>query len=171
MNMPVTVWSSGDPQRRRQAPISWGSSMIWDTGPACTQSPIITSSPTSATRAPRSRSVRGKGGAPTSLPVDFLRPLLSCQSADEPGTNNWAGLCDPHVDSLASQAQAAPLTDPAAARRLWAQADHIVTDQAPYVQVLNGSDAGAVSSRVGNYQGSPCTDRCSIRCGFDSEHF
>ena len=47
------------------------------------------------------------------------------------------------------------LTDPAAARRLWAQADHIVTDQAPYVPVLNVGTAGFVSSRVGNYQESP----------------
>jgi ABC-type transport system substrate-binding protein len=40
----------------------------------------------------------------------------------------------------------------AAARRLWAQADHIVTDQAPYVPVDNKSLAGFVSSRLGNYQ-------------------
>ena len=66
-----------------------------------------------------------------------------------------ARLCDPHVDALASQAQAAQLTDPAAARRLWAQADRIVTDQAPYVPVLNGGTAGFVSSRLGNYQASP----------------
>ena len=88
-------------------------------------------------------------------PLDLLRPLLSCQSADEPGTQNLARFCEPHVDALASQAQAAQLTDPAAARRLWAQADHIVTDQAPYVPVLNVGTAGFVSSRVGNYQESP----------------
>jgi ABC-type transport system substrate-binding protein/DNA-binding SARP family transcriptional activator len=88
-------------------------------------------------------------------PSTFFGPLLSCQSADQPGTSNWAGFCDPHVDALASQAQAAQLTDPAAARRLWAQADRIVTDQAPYIPVLNEADAGFVSSRVGNYQESP----------------
>ena len=48
-----------------------------------------------------------------------------------------ARFCDPHVDALARQAQAAQATDPAAARGLWAQADHIVTDQAPYVPVYN----------------------------------
>ena len=88
-------------------------------------------------------------------PVDFLRPLLSCQSADEPVTYNWARFCDPHVDALVSQAQAAQLTDPAAARRLWAQADRIVTGQAPYVPIDNGGTAGFVSSRAGNYQESP----------------
>ena len=81
--------------------------------------------------------------------------MLSCQSADEPGTNNWAGFCDPHVNTLASQARAAQLTDPATARRLWAQADRIVTNQAPYVPVFSVSMAGFVSARVGNYQESP----------------
>ena len=87
-------------------------------------------------------------------PLDFLRPPAELPAA-EPGTNNFARFCDPHVDALASQAQAAQLTDPAAARRLWAQADRIVTDQAPYVPVLNAGTAGFVSSRVGNYQESP----------------
>jgi peptide/nickel transport system substrate-binding protein len=66
-----------------------------------------------------------------------------------------ARFCDPHVDALTSQAQALQLTDPAAARRLWARADRIVTDQAPYVPVLNVGLAGFVSTRAGNYQESP----------------
>ena len=56
---------------------------------------------------------------------------------------------------LVSQAQAAQLTDPAAAQMLWAQADRIVTDQAPYVPIFNSGFAEFVSSRVGNYQESP----------------
>jgi peptide/nickel transport system substrate-binding protein len=88
-------------------------------------------------------------------PSTFFGPVLSCHAADEPGTNNYAGFCDPQVDALASQAQVAQLTDPAAARRLWAQADRIVTDQAPYVPVFNNGFTGFVSSRVGNYQESP----------------
>ena len=94
-------------------------------------------------------------GADFPSPSTFFRPLLSCQSADEPVTNNWARFCDRHVDTLTSQAQAAQLTDPAEARRLWAQADRIVTDQAPYVPIDNGGTAGFVSSRAGNYQASP----------------
>ena len=100
-------------------------------------------------------SVGAGWGADFPSPSTFFGPLLSCQSADEPGTNNWARFCDPHVDALTSQAQAAQLTDPAAARRLWAQADRIVTDQAPYVPLDNGGAAGFVSSRAGNYQESP----------------
>ena len=141
---------------RRQAPTSSGSSMIWDTGPACTQSPKIRF--LTDLYNPRTKiqvSIGGGWGADFPSPSTFFGPLLSCQSADEPGTSNWAGFCDPHVDALASQAQAAQLTDPAAARRLWAQADRIVTDQAPYVPVDNAGMAGFVSSRAGNYQESP----------------
>ena len=69
----------------------------------------------------------------------------------------WTGLsstaCTPSTRWV--PAQAAQFTDPAAARKLWAQADRIVTDQAPYVPVLNAGMAGFVSSRAGNYQASP----------------
>jgi ABC-type oligopeptide transport system substrate-binding subunit len=100
-------------------------------------------------------SIGGGWGADFPAPSTFFGPTLSCQSVDEPGTQNSARFCDPHVDALARQAQAAQLTDPAAARRLWAKADHIVTDQAPYIPVYNAANAGFVSSRLGNYEESP----------------
>jgi peptide/nickel transport system substrate-binding protein len=87
-------------------------------------------------------------------PSTFFGPLLSCHLTEGNGSN-FAEFCDPRVDALARQAQAVQLTDPAAARRLWAQADRLVTDEAPYVPVYNGADAGFVSSRAGNYQASP----------------
>jgi len=89
---------------------------------------------------------------------DFFLPVLTCHSFyDDPtNTNNQAGFCDPQVDKLASQAQAAQVTDPAYARRLWAQVDRIVTSQAPWAPVYDESySAGFVSARVGNYQDSP----------------
>jgi peptide/nickel transport system substrate-binding protein len=91
-------------------------------------------------------------------PSDFFLPDLSCHSfyVDPTNTNNQAGFCHPQVDQLASQAQAAQLTDPAYARRLWAQVDRIVTDQAPWAPVSNSNlSTGFVSARVGNYQDSP----------------
>jgi peptide/nickel transport system substrate-binding protein len=107
---------------------------------------------------PRTKIQMGFGagwGADYPDPSTFFGPLLSCRSAEEPGFSNWAEFCDPQVDALASQAQAAQATDPAAARKRWAQADRIVTDQTPYVPVYNAADAGFVSSRVRNYQESP----------------
>ena len=71
---------------------------------------------------------------------DFFGPILSCQSfyGDPANTLNVAEYCNPHVDELASQAQAQELTDPAVARKLWAQVDRIVTDQAPWVPPVLG---------------------------------
>jgi len=88
---------------------------------------------------------------------NFFLPILSCRSfyRNPANTGNYAEFCDPHVDRLASQAQAAQLTDPAAARRLWAQVDRIVTDEAPWVPLFNYGSTVFVSSRAGDYQESP----------------
>ena len=101
----------------------------------------------------------GLSGWEADLPTasDFFLPVLTCRSFDQDpaGTANVAGFCDPQADSLASQAQAAQQTDPAAARKLWVKLDRLVTDQAPWVPILNASDTVFVSARVGNYQESP----------------
>ena len=88
---------------------------------------------------------------------DFFLPELTCRSLyqDPASTANVAGFCEPQADKLASQAQAAQQTDPAAARKLWAKLDRLVTDQAPWVPILNASETVFVSARVGNYQESP----------------
>ena len=94
-------------------------------------------------------------GADFPAPSTFFLPLLSCRSSHESPTSNWAEFCDPRVDQLTSEAQAAQVTDPATARRMWAQADRIATNQAPYVPVYDQASAAFVSPRVGNYQDSP----------------
>jgi len=101
----------------------------------------------------------GLAGWIANLPTasDFFLPVLTCRSFDQnpASTANVAGFCDPQADKLASQAQAAQQTDPAAARKLWAKLDRLVTDQAPWVPILNASFTVFVSARVGNYQESP----------------
>jgi len=90
-------------------------------------------------------------------PSDFFLPVLTCRSfyQDPASTNNYAGFCDPHADRLVNEARVAQQTDPAAARRLWAQADHVVTGQAPWVPTFDESLAWFVSARVRNCQESP----------------
>jgi peptide/nickel transport system substrate-binding protein len=87
----------------------------------------------------------------------FFLPVLSCRSFHETptSTGNLAEYCDPRADKLARRAQAAQMTNPATARRLWAQVDRLVTDQAPWAPILNESLAAFVSARVGNYQEAP----------------
>src|SRR6516225_685210 len=86
---------------------------------------------------------------------DFFLQVLTCRSYHDPGSFNFGGFCDPHADQLASAAQAALQADPAAARKLWARVDRIVTGQAPWVPIFNRSSTVFVSARVGNYQESP----------------
>jgi peptide/nickel transport system substrate-binding protein len=155
-NMPVTVWSFNDVPGKAAGSYLVG--LLDDLGYRTSLHAVSDDQFSTDLDNPRTKiqvSIGGGWGADFPGPSTFFGPLLSCQSADEPGTSNWAGFCDPHVDALASQARAAQLTDPAAARRLWAQADRIVTDQAPYVPVFNSGLAGFVSSRAGNYQESP----------------
>jgi len=96
-------------------------------------------------------------------PSTFFLAALSCLSA----ANNGAEYCNPAVDKLAGQAQAAELTDPAAARALWARVDHAVTDQAPWAPVFNSSWTVFVSARAGNCQVStsygPLLDQMWVR--------
>jgi len=90
-------------------------------------------------------------------PSTFFLPVLSCQAFNQDPTNslNYAEYCNPRLDTLAGQAQAEQLTDPAAARKLWARVDRIVTDDAAWVAVVDESSAVFVSARAGNYQESP----------------
>ena len=96
-------------------------------------------------------------------PSTFFVSALSCLSA----ANNPAEYCNPGVDKLSGQAQAAELADPAAARALWARVDHAVTNQAPWAPVFNSSWTVFVSARVGNCQVStsygPLLDQMWVR--------
>jgi ABC-type transport system substrate-binding protein len=99
--------------------------------------------------------VGGGWGPDFPAPSTFFLPVLSCPSLSGTHTSNWARFCDPRLDNLVSKAQASQLTDPATARKLWAQADRLATDQAPLIPLYNAGDAAFVSARVGDYQDSP----------------
>jgi peptide/nickel transport system substrate-binding protein len=112
-----------------------------------------------ATAGNSSRKVQvGLAGWIADIPTasDFFLPVLSCSSFDQHPTRtaNFAEFCDPHADQLADNAQAAQQTDPAAARKLWGQVDRLVTEQAPWVPILNLGGSVFVSARAGNYQDS-----------------
>jgi ABC-type transport system substrate-binding protein/DNA-binding SARP family transcriptional activator len=113
-----------------------------------------------ATASNSSRKVQiGLSGWGADFPTasNFFRPMLSCRAFNQnpASTGNLAEFCDPHADELADEAQAAQQTDPAAARKLWASVDRIVTDQAPWVPLLTQAATVFVSARVGNCLVSP----------------
>jgi YVTN family beta-propeller protein len=95
-------------------------------------------------------------GADFPAPSTFFQPVLSCQSFYPHTAENLnvAEYCNPTVDRLTSRAQAEQVSDPATARKLWARVDATVTDDAPWVPVVNRSTTEFVSARVGNFQES-----------------
>jgi len=156
-NVPVTVWTIED--FADQAISSYLVQMLRDLGYRASVRRVSFDRFLARTADSRNKIQMGLFAWIADYPAagTFFLPLLSCRSFNEDptATLNLAEYCDPRVDALAARAQAAQLTNPAAARSLWAQVDRLVTDQAPWVPVLNEALAGFVSTRVGNYQQSP----------------
>jgi len=91
------------------------------------------------------------------VPSDFLNVLLGCGSI-HPGSDaspNIAAFCDQAIQAKMTQASSMQLTNLAGANELWAQVDHEVTDQAPWVDLYNPKQIDFLSKRVGNYQWNP----------------
>ena len=83
--------------------------------------------------------------------------LLGCGSI-HPGSDaspNIAAFCDQAIQAKMTQASNMQLTNLAGANELWAQVDHEVTDQAPWVDLYNPKQIDFLSKRVGNYQWNP----------------
>jgi peptide/nickel transport system substrate-binding protein len=91
------------------------------------------------------------------VPSDFLNVLLGCGSI-HPGSDaspNIAAFCDQAIQAKMTQASSMQLTNLSGANNLWAQVDHEVTDQAPWVDLYNPKQIDFLSKRVGNYQWNP----------------
>jgi YVTN family beta-propeller protein len=156
-NVPVTVWTfQGFANRAVNSYLVW---LLKDLGYRARQRTVPPGRFFTAVANAHSKIQAGLNAWGADFPTasGIFLPVLSCRSfyQDPTDTQNYAEFCDPHADQLASQAQAAQLTDPATARRLWAQVDRIVTDQAPWVPIISHAPATFVSARIGNYQQSP----------------
>ena len=91
------------------------------------------------------------------VPADFLNVLLGCGNI-HPGSDaspNIAEFCDQAIQAKMTQASNMQLTNLSGANDLWAQVDHEVTDQAPWVDLYNPKQIDFLSKRVGNYQWNP----------------
>lgn len=96
-------------------------------------------------------------GADYPAAANFFTDQLTCASftSENSGNTNLAEYCDPAADSLIHRAQSAQATDPGAAGRLWAEADRTITNDAPWIPLVNDKEAALTSARVGNYQDNP----------------
>jgi ABC-type transport system substrate-binding protein/DNA-binding winged helix-turn-helix (wHTH) protein len=84
-------------------------------------------------------------------PDTYYESLLSCSVKNQ----TTSGFCNEHIDDLAAAARRTALTDPGAARRMWTDIDHAVTDEAPWVTLGGEVTYQFTSNRVGNYQSTP----------------
>jgi peptide/nickel transport system substrate-binding protein len=90
-------------------------------------------------------------------PSDFLNVLLGCGSIhpNSDASPNIAAFCDKGIQAKMDKALQTGVTDPESANQLWAEVDHEVTDQAPWVDMYNPKQIDFLSSRVQGYQWSP----------------
>jgi peptide/nickel transport system substrate-binding protein len=90
-------------------------------------------------------------------PSDFLNVLLGCGSIhpNSDASPNIAAFCDKSIQAKMDQAEQQGVTNPDAANEIWAQVDHDMTDQAPWVDMYNPKQIDFLSKRVGNYQWNP----------------
>lgn len=83
-------------------------------------------------------------------PSDFLKLQLACGSPI-----NVSHFCDPKIDAEMTHAGELQSTDPARAALLWERIDREMTDNAPWVPVLNDRRIDLLARGVGDYQHHP----------------
>jgi peptide/nickel transport system substrate-binding protein len=88
---------------------------------------------------------------------DFLNVLTGCGSIHphSDASPNIAAFCDKTIQAQMDKALTLGVTDPTGANAMWAQVDHAVTDQAPWVDLYNPKLIDFLSSRVHGYQFNP----------------
>jgi ABC-type transport system substrate-binding protein/DNA-binding SARP family transcriptional activator/sugar lactone lactonase YvrE len=87
----------------------------------------------------------------------FFQPLFSCAAfrPSQPFNMNAAGFCDPVIDGQIASATAMQNVNTALANEAWERIDREITDQGPWIPLVNPLAVHLVSSRVGNYQADP----------------
>ena len=90
-------------------------------------------------------------------PSDFLNVLTGCGSIHphSDASPNIAAFCDKSIQAQIDKAETLGQTNPTEANNIWAQVDHAVTDQAPWVDMFNPKQIDFLSSRVHGYQWNP----------------
>jgi peptide/nickel transport system substrate-binding protein len=88
---------------------------------------------------------------------DFLDVLLGCGNIHphSDASPNIAAFCDKSIQAQMDKARTLGQTDATSANNIWAQVDHAVTDQAPWVAYFNPKQIDFLSARVHGYQWNP----------------
>jgi peptide/nickel transport system substrate-binding protein len=89
---------------------------------------------------------------------NFIANQLTCDSfkPEDPLKNqNATAFCDPDIDEMIERAARLGSEDPASAGEAWAEVDRAITNQSPWVSLVNPIQVDLVSERLGNYQYHP----------------
>ncbi len=87
----------------------------------------------------------------------FMPPLFACNSfrPASPANTNTSEFCDPVTETMIRRAEQLESTSPQAANDAWALADKHITDEAPWISLVNTTWVDAVSRRVHHYLRNP----------------
>jgi peptide/nickel transport system substrate-binding protein len=96
-------------------------------------------------------------GADYPSPPGSLFNVFDCSAfqAASAANTNISEFCDRKSQRAMDAAAAAAVTDPAAAGKLWARADRVITDAAPAVPLATTREVLVLSPRARNYQHHP----------------
>jgi peptide/nickel transport system substrate-binding protein len=88
---------------------------------------------------------------------DFLNVLLGCANfiPNSNASPNIAEFCDKGIQAKMDAALNQGITDPTGANEKWAEVDHEITDQAPWISLFNPKYLNFVSKRVKGFVFSP----------------
>ena len=84
---------------------------------------------------------------------DFINTLLSCKAfiPNSSSNYNYPQFCNKKVDRQIASALRLALTSQEAANALWARIDRQITDQAPWLPLVNPAQLDFLSKRLHNY--------------------
>ncbi len=94
---------------------------------------------------------------PNPDPAEVFLGTLTCPGFAAAGDldDNSSHFCDPAIDQRILDGIATSATDPTAADGIWAEIDHRITDETPFVAAFNPTEIDLVSQRVGGFQVHP----------------
>ena len=103
-------------------------------------------------RPDRQAGVQGWGADYPSANNILLSFLCSSYTTNAKTNQNFAGICDRHLDAQVARARSLETTNPAAAAGAWHSADRMLTDEAPWLPMKVFVSTDFVARRVGNYR-------------------
>jgi YVTN family beta-propeller protein len=139
--IPIVMYTG--PRHEIKARAEYTATVLRDLGYQVTVAPVAGDAPRSVTDAYQIQSRLGW------LP-DYPQPGTYFDAAVGCGAAYYVPYCNPTIQALADRARSLRRTDPAQSLALWAQVDHMLTDDAAFVPMITRVATVVVNPQVGN---------------------